>query len=168
MKVIILNGPMGIGKTTVGTCIADKHPGTAFIDGDWCMDLHPFVGNRETKEMAVDNILHMIRNYRDCAECNMIVLAWLMDDAWVYEMLTAGIKEAGLEIKSVTMICDEEKLRAQWRADENCPWRTEEWLEISIKSLGNFLQADNCINTNGLSVEEVADRIMKRSMRKMK
>ncbi len=35
MKVIILNGPMGIGKTTVGTCIADKYPGTAFIDGDW-------------------------------------------------------------------------------------------------------------------------------------
>ncbi len=38
MKVIILNGPMGIGKTTVGTCIADKHPGTAFIDGDWCIE----------------------------------------------------------------------------------------------------------------------------------
>ena len=30
MKVIILNGPMGIGKTTVGTCIADKYPGTAY------------------------------------------------------------------------------------------------------------------------------------------
>lgn len=32
MKVIILNGPMGIGKTTVGTYIADKYPGTAFIE----------------------------------------------------------------------------------------------------------------------------------------
>ena len=161
MKVIILNGPMGVGKTTVGTCIADRNPGTAYIDGDWCMDIHPFVGNRETKEMAIDNILHMIRNYRDCAECNMIVLAWLMDDAWVYEKLTAGIKELELEIKSVTLICDEEKLRAQWTADKDCPWRTEEWLEISIKSLAYFSQADNCINTSGLSVEEVADRIMK-------
>ena len=60
MKVIIINGPMGVGKTTVGKYIAEQYPGTAFIDGDWCMDIHPFVGNRETKAMAVDNILHMV------------------------------------------------------------------------------------------------------------
>ena len=49
MKVIVINGPMGVGKTTVGKRIAEKVPGTAFIDGDWCMDLHPFVGNLETR-----------------------------------------------------------------------------------------------------------------------
>ena len=52
MNVIIINGPMGVGKTTVGKYIADHHPGTAFIDGDWCLDLHPFVGNQETKVMS--------------------------------------------------------------------------------------------------------------------
>jgi len=55
MRVIIINGPMGVGKTVTGKLIADKNPGTAFIDGDWCMDIHPFVGNRETKAMAIDN-----------------------------------------------------------------------------------------------------------------
>ena len=59
MNVIVINGPMGIGKTTVGTYIADSNPGTAFIDGDWCMDLHPFVGNKETRDMAVNNILNI-------------------------------------------------------------------------------------------------------------
>ena len=34
MKVIILNGPMGVGKTSVGKHIADTNAGTAFIDGD--------------------------------------------------------------------------------------------------------------------------------------
>ena len=72
---------MGVGKTTVGKFIADKTPGTAFIDGDWCLDIHPFVGNRETKAMAVDNILHMIGNYKNCSECRMIVLIWLMNKA---------------------------------------------------------------------------------------
>jgi len=38
IKVIIINGPMGVGKTVTGKLIAEKHPGTAFIDGDWCMD----------------------------------------------------------------------------------------------------------------------------------
>ena len=49
MKVIIINGPMGVGKTVTGKLIAEKNPGTAFIDGDWCMDLHPFVGNQRNK-----------------------------------------------------------------------------------------------------------------------
>ena len=73
MRVIIINGPMGVGKTVTGKHIAEKNPGTAFIDGDWCMDIHPFVGNRETKAMAVDNILHIIGNYQKCSECKMVV-----------------------------------------------------------------------------------------------
>ena len=63
----------------IGRFIAEKYPGTAFIDGDWCMDLHPFVGNQETKDMAVDNILHMIGNYQKCSACHMVVLVWLME-----------------------------------------------------------------------------------------
>ena len=31
MKVIILNEPMGVGKTAAGKAIADRYPGTAFI-----------------------------------------------------------------------------------------------------------------------------------------
>ena len=42
MNVIVINGPMGIGKITVGTYIADSNPGSAFIDGDWCMDLYGY------------------------------------------------------------------------------------------------------------------------------
>ena len=103
MKVIILNGPMGVGKTTVGKLIAEKCPGTAFIDGDWCMDLHPFVGNHETKAMAVDNILHMVGNYMKCSACKMIVLVWLMDDPWVLQSLTEGLIALQAEISwSVT------------------------------------------------------------------
>lgn len=160
MNVIILNGPMGVGKTTVGTYIAEKIPGTAFIDGDWCMDLHPFIGNDETKEMAVDNILHMIKNYHNCSCCNMVILAWVIDDDWVYEKLIDGIEEIGAEVKSFTLVCDEEQLRKQWIEDKSCPWRTEDWLRISINSLGYFSKLKNVLNTSGLSIDKVADIIM--------
>ena len=30
MKVYIINGPMGVGKTVTGKRIAEKNPGTAF------------------------------------------------------------------------------------------------------------------------------------------
>ena len=159
MKVIILNGPMGVGKTVVGKYIADHTPGTAFIDGDWCLDIHPFVGNRETKTMAIDNILHMIGNYKKCSECKMIVLVWLMDNDWVYNEIIEGIKKLDLEIKSVTLTCNTTTLTDRWHNDKTCPWRTDDWLKISKDSLAYFSSLDNTLDTTNLSIEEVANQI---------
>ena len=161
MRVIIINGPMGVGKTTIGKYIAEKYAGTAFIDGDWCMDLHPFVGNRETKTMAIDNILHMIGNYRKCSICKMIVVVWVMDDQWVYQKIADEIAEMGLEIKSVVLVCDQKSLIDRWENDKICDWRTRAWLEVSLKSLPYFLSIENVLDTSNLSVERIADRIMR-------
>lgn len=162
MKVIVVNGPMGVGKTAVGKAIADKVQDTAFIDGDWCMDIHPFVGNRETKAMAVDNILHMIGNYGKCSACGMVVLAWLMDSPWVLRDIVTGIAALDMEAVCVTLTCDEASLAERWRNDGACPWRTDAWLEASRASLPYFASMDNAIDTSGLSVDGVAERILKR------
>ncbi len=160
MKVIVINDPMGVGKTAVGKCIAEKYPGTALIDGDWCMDIHPFVGNRETKAMAVDNILHMIGNYMRCSVCGMVVLAWLMDDEWVRRSVLEGISALGAEVKSVCMVCGRDSLAERWKNDRNCEWRTDEWLDISLASLPYFASMENAVDTGGLSVDQVAGLIM--------
>ena len=160
MKAIIINGPMGVGKTAVGKCIADRNPGSAFIDGDWCLDLHPFVGNQETKEMAIDNILHMMDNYQRCSFCRMIVLVWLMDDQWVRERILNGAAGMGLDVRSVTLVCNRDELIRRWTNDRTCEWRTEEWLGVSLKSLPAFEQAEDCMDTSGYSIEQVAAMIM--------
>ena len=160
MKVIVLNGPMGVGKTTVGKYIADHYPGTAFIDGDWCMDIHPFVGSQETKAMAVDNILHMIRNYQNCSVCGMVVLVWLMDDPWVIQRITEDLAALQVEVRSVTLVCDRENLIRRWENDQNCEWRTDGWLNVSLKSLPGFASMENAIDTSGLPVERIADLVM--------
>lgn len=160
MKAVIINGPMGVGKTTVGKYIADSYEGTAFIDGDWCMDLHPFVGNKETKAMAIDNLLHMVGNYQKCSLCRMVVLVWLMDDAWVRQQLMDGLADMGLEVRCVTLLCEESALVRRWKNDDRCEWRTDEWLRVSLKSLPGFLALENSIDTTGLSVAQVAEKIM--------
>ena len=160
MNAIILNGPMGVGKTTVGKYIADRYPGTAFIDGDWCMDLHPFVGSRETRAMAVDNILHMAANYRKCSACRMIVVVWLMDDPQVVRAITDGLSGLRMDVKNVTLVCDREQLIRRWENDHDCEWRTDEWLDVSLRSLPGFAAMENTIDTGGLSVEQIAERIM--------
>ena len=160
MKVIVINGSMGVGKTTVGKTIADRYPGTAFIDGDWCMDLHPLVGNAETRAMAVDNILHMVGNYLHCSACSMVVLVWLMDDPQVCRQVIDGISALQTEAEYVTLTCDAESLARRWKNDRECEWRTDEWLEASLKSLPRFAAMENPIDTGALTIEQVANRIM--------
>ena len=160
MKVIIINGPMGVGKSTVGKCIAERHPGTALIDGDWCMDIHPFVGNRETKAMAVDNMLHMIGNYQRCSVCDRVVLAWLMDEVWVRQLLREGLAALGAEVQEITLVCSRESLISRWQQDDRCDWRTEKWLQVSLASLPAFAAMENVIDTSELPAERIADMIM--------
>ena len=160
MKIVIINGPMGVGKTVTGKYIADQYSGTAFIDGDWCMDLHPFVGNEETKAMAVDNILHMIGNDLKCSECRMIVLVWLMDDAWVRRKIADGLSALQAEVRSVTLVCDPETLIRRWKNDHQCEWRTQDWLEVSLASLPAFASMENAMDTSGLPVSRVAEMIL--------
>ena len=69
--------------------------------------------------MAIDNILHMIDNYRKCSICKMVVLVWLMDEQWVYQKVIDGISDMELEAKSFTLV-------NRWKNDKNCQQNTDE------------------------------------------
>ena len=163
MKAIVINGPMGVGKTATGRAIANRIPGTALIDGDWCMDIHPFVGNRETKAMAVDNILHIIGNYGRCSVCDMVVLAWLMDDPWVRQGISDGLSALQMEERGVTLVCDRESLVRRWKQDRSCEWRTDRWLQASLASLPGFASRPDALDTSHLTIAQAAERILRMS-----
>ena len=124
------------------------------------MDIHPFVGNSETKAMAVDNILHMIDNYRKCSACKQIVLVWLMDDQQIYQNIKEGIAGMQLDLKSVTLVCDKEHLIDRWKNDDQCEWRIDKWLKISLESLEYFSILEDAFETNDMSVQQIAEAIM--------
>ena len=63
-------------------------------------------------------------------------------------------------MKYVTLVCNRENLIKRWDNDQNCEWRTDEWLQVSLKSLPGFASMDNVIDTSLLSVDQVADFIM--------
>ncbi len=46
---------------------------------------------------------------------------------------------------------------------KNCGWRTNEWLEVSLKSLSFFSSLENCIDTSGLTIDRIEHIITKKS-----
>ena len=71
------------------------------------------------------------------------------------------IKNLGLEIKSVTLICDKETLIDRWKNDKACPCRTDEWLKISMDSLSYFSGLANKLDTTNLTIEKNAEKNIK-------
>lgn len=155
-KLIIITGPMGVGKTTVGKRLCDKLGRTAFIDGDWCLDIHPFIGNKETKNMAINNILYLVRNYYLCSECDNIVLSWVMSENTVNKIVSE-LENVDLGIYSVTLICNEKALTDRWKKDIITEWRNDNELKSSLQSLENYGSRTESIliDTSSVSIENV-------------
>ena len=158
--LIMLNGPMGVGKTTVGRMLKDKLHQSVFLDGDWCWDMHPFTVTPETKAMAIDNVTYLLRNFLGCSECEYVIFNWVMDQQEVYQELLTGLSDREFELLTITLLCSEEALEKRWYADTLNDWRIEEWLEVSRKSLNWFAERDTLkIDTSDLAADQVADRI---------
>ncbi|MDF2543034.1 MAG: nucleotide kinase [Herbinix sp.] len=159
-KVIIINGPMGVGKTTVSKILCNKLSKSAFLDGDWCFDLHPFIANKETKEMAIRNITYLIKNYLNCSECEYVVFNWVMDNEFVYENILNNLSDMNYQLIKITLTCKEEALEDRWYKDKVNDWRIQEWLDVSKRSLQYFEQRDTIkIDTSNISPENVVDVI---------
>lgn len=159
-KVIVINGPIGVGKSTVGKLLCKKLNKSAFLDGDWCFDLHPFIADQETKEMAVDNIIHIINNYLNCSHCDYVVFNWVMDKMEVYKKIIDSLQSKETYMYEITLTCTEEALTNRWHKDYLCEWRIEEWLKVSKKSLNYFNGLDTIfIDTSDKTAMEVADEI---------
>ena len=159
-KVIIINGPIGVGKTTVGKLLCNKLNKSAFLDGDWCFDLHPFVADKETKDMAVDNIIHIIKNYLKCSQCDFVVFTWVMDQNDVYRKIINNIPSTDVRLYEITLICSAAALEDRWYKDTICEWRNEEWLSVSKKSLDYFKERDTLIvDTSNKKIEDIVEEL---------
>ena len=60
-QLILLSGPMGVGKTTAARGLLDVMPRSVMLDGDWCWEQ----GNHwdfcdRNKEMVMDNICYLL------------------------------------------------------------------------------------------------------------
>ena len=61
-KLIIINGTMGVGKTTISKMLYKELENSFWLDGDNCWMMNPFIVNEENKKMVVDNITYILKS----------------------------------------------------------------------------------------------------------
>ncbi|SHI47383.1 AAA family ATPase [Clostridium intestinale] len=160
-KLIIINGTMGVGKSTISKALYKNLKNSVWLDGDWCWMMNPFVVNDENKKMVEDNIVYLLSNFLRNSSLEYVVFNWVIHEESIFDLLLNRLKDFDFELYKITLICSEEVLRNRIVEDFK-NGRGDRNLENSLKRLELYRNMDTIkIDTSYKDVSETVDEIIK-------
>ena len=159
-NIYIIGGTMGVGKTTICQKLKLKLANSVFLDGDWCWDMNPFQVTEETKKMVIDNICYQLNNFIGCSVYENIIFCWVMHEQSIIDQLLARINTDNLNVKVISLVCNEKALIKRLQKDIDQGIRTEDVLTRSLARIKLYEKLDTIkIDVSNLSVDEVVAKI---------
>lgn len=164
MKTLyLIGGTMGVGKTAVCRELQKMLPNCAFLDGDWCWSMAPFVVNAETKAMALDNICHVLTNFLNCSHLENILFCWVMHEQQILDELLSRLDTRGWEVRCISLVCTGEALGQRLEKDIAAGLREADVLQRSIPRLPLYEALHTIkIDTTGKDPVEAAKLVIRR------
>lgn len=159
-RLILVGGPMGVGKTALCRELKKLAAPCAFLDGDWCWDMEPFQVTEETKALVQANIATLLGRYLACGAFQNVVFCWVMHQRETVEALLAALPLEGVEVTWVTLLAREETLRRRIGGDVAAGLRTWDVLERSLERLAHCRQLGSALLwTDGLTPAQGAREV---------
>jgi len=160
-KLIIINGTMGVGKSTVSNLLLKKLQPSVYLDGDWCWNMNPFVVSDENREMVISNITYLLQSFLQNTGYKYIVFCWVIHQEEIFGDILEPLKDYDFEVYKISLICSENALRDRLRLDVQNGIREADVIDRSIQRLPLYSQMDtHKIDVSNISAQEAADKIL--------
>lgn len=161
MKTLILiGGPMGVGKSAASAALQKLAPHNVWLDGDWCWKLEPFVVNEETKALAMENITHLLGGFLRCTAIETVIFSWVMDEQGILDALLARLDLEGVRVVPISLVCAPETLAARLEGDVARGARAADVIVRAMERLPKYAAlGTRKLDTTALTAEETAQRI---------
>lgn len=159
-NLILINGTMGVGKTSTASELQKMLPRNVFLDGDWCWNMVPFVVNEETKAMVNRNITYLLNNFLNCAEYENVIFAWVMHEQIIIDDILSKLDLTKCRLFVFSLTCSEASLIKRIRADIENGKRTEDVLKRTLPRLKKYDAINSVkIDVGDISVSDAAAKI---------
>lgn len=156
-KLMIINGTMGVGKSTVCKEINKKLNNSVWLDGDWCWMMNPWVFSDENKQMAVDNICYLLGSFLRNSTFEYVIFSWVINKEEIFDIVLNGLRQFEFRLHKISLICSEAALKERMLRDG----RSLESIEISLKHLELYQKLDTQkIDTTNVGIQETVDTIV--------
>ena len=135
--LVFLNGPMGVGKSTVAALLQQKFDRCAYLDGDWCYRVHPFRVTKESKALVLSNIAYLLDGYLKSPDVDLVLFSWVMNKREIRDAVLSKMTERG-KCLFVTLTASEETLIKRFAKDIAAGLRTQEGLTRALSYLPDY------------------------------
>ncbi len=157
--LVFINGPMGVGKSTVAQPLKKMLAPCVYLDGDWCWDMHPFVANQLNRVMVLDNAAYLLNQFLRNPGYQRVIFTWVMQ----YEDIMKGLLEKidqPYRLHCFTLLCSRETLLEHLQKDIALGKRSQDILERALDYLPLYerMETDK-IMVQGKMPQQVAQEI---------
>ncbi|WP_297638428.1 AAA family ATPase [uncultured Clostridium sp.] len=164
-KLIIINGVMGVGKTTISKMLYKELENSFWLDGDNCWMMNPFRVNDENKNMVLNNIGYMINNFIKNSTSKYIVFNWVIHTDEIMNDILQQINIENVDVYKITLMCSKEELISRIEKDIKNGLRDIENINRSLEKLSLYDEMDTIkIDTTDkdfkIILEEIKDIIL--------
>lgn len=111
-QLILISGPMGVGKTTAARELLNNIPRSVWLDGDWCWEQ----GNHwnfapENKEMVMDNITYLLGNFLANPNFETVIFSWVMHLPEIHHEILSRLEDYDFDVFDISLVCSQSELR---------------------------------------------------------
>mgnify|MGYP001450396504 CR=1 FL=1 len=160
-KLIIINGTMGVGKSTVSNILLDKLKPSVYLDGDWCWNMNPFVVSEENKVMVINNIIYLLKSYLNNSGYEYIIFCWVIHQEYIFEQLLEPLNDLEFELYKISLTCSEVALKDRLSRDIKNEIRNEDVIRRSIQRLELYKKMKTTkIDVSEITPKETAEKII--------
>jgi adenylate kinase family enzyme len=154
--LVIVNGAMGVGKTTVCNLLLEQLQPAAYLDADWCWNIKPFLTTAENLAMVHSNITHVLRSYLRHSEISTVILSWVMHKEQIFRAVVDPLADLKFRTTTVTLTMSPDSLRKRLEAEVTLGRREASTIELSLQRLAECQALDTVKVDASASPREVA------------
>lgn len=163
--IIIINGSLGVGKSSVADELHWKVDKSVHLDGDYIGDVHPFEIYDDARIDHLYRTLELLIGFNQKNGYHNFVINYVFESANSLQDLLNLLRPLDSSIHIYWLTCDEKELakRIQDRQHNDLEWELSRFVELqriqAKAAQQGFIGKE--VNTTSLTSAEVAEEIWK-------
>lgn len=110
-KLVFISGTIGSGKSTLTKKLVYSVPNSVMLDGDWCFSQgKTWYFDKETKNMAIDNIIKILNSYLNNSNFENIFFCWSLHKQEMIDQILSSLFGT-FEFYHFSLICSDETIK---------------------------------------------------------